>query len=186
MKNPRYALLRTAAIRIRPALPPGTTATFSQLYLLSFPWRWWILYRLAIAARSGFIPAVGPYSRPAIETSIFCGRSKHPGISSTSGAPWPRFAQASGPSAKPCSFALSVHQITPVEARDGSRPAWGRWPSWALRNCLWMLDFNSLNSGQSFVEIQGRVRSVMVNDLFVPGTRPFANGESAAWEAHGE
>lgn len=30
-----------------------------------------------------------------------------------------------GSSAKPCSYARSVHQITPVEARDGSSPAWG-------------------------------------------------------------
>lgn len=32
MKNPRYALFNTAAIRINPALPPGTMHTFSHVY----------------------------------------------------------------------------------------------------------------------------------------------------------
>lgn len=36
------------------------------------------------------MPAVGPYSRPAMVMSIVVGRGKEPMISSsTSGAPWP-------------------------------------------------------------------------------------------------
>lgn len=44
------------------------------------------------------------------------------------------YAHEEGSSEKPCSFALSVHQTTPVEALDGSSPACARCPSWALRN----------------------------------------------------
>lgn len=90
------------------------------------------------------MPAVGPYSLAATDMSIVSGRLKHPEISSsTSGAPWPRLAQASGSSRKPYSEARSVHQTTPVEERLASRPACGRWPSWAFRNWRWILDWIS-------------------------------------------
>lgn len=73
------------------------------------------------------MPAVGPYSREAEVMGMVVGRGKLPSISSSaSGAPWPRLAQEEGSSAYPCSVARSVHQTTPVEAREASRPAWGR------------------------------------------------------------
>ncbi|KAI6804530.1 hypothetical protein KC361_g195 [Hortaea werneckii] len=93
--------------------------TFSQVYWLSLPSR-------------GLMPAVGPYSPFDVcgDVSTYEG-----GVgalkafcylpSSTSGAPWPRFAHSLGFSRKPCSYARSVVQTTPVEARDGSRPACG-------------------------------------------------------------
>lgn len=119
-------------------------ATFSQVYLLSLPWRWCSLYSLATASRRGLIPAVGPYSRAAMEMSMEVGRGKQPAMSSsTSGAPWPRLAQASGSSRKPYSDARSVHQTTPVDERLASSPACGWWPSWALRNWRWTLDCSS-------------------------------------------
>lgn len=163
MKKPRYAWFSTAAIRIRPARPPGTMATFSHVYWLGFPFRWCSLYMRATASRSGLIPAVGAYSLEATVMSMCVGRWKQPSMSSstyaalvfsacfscttfvlrdkspaehansvpiklTSGAPWPRFAHSSGSSKKPNSPALSVHQTTPVDDREGSRPAWGRCP----------------------------------------------------------
>jgi hypothetical protein len=40
-------------------------------------------------------------------------------------------------------FGAPEVQTTPVEARVGSRPAWGLWPSCDWRNCLWMLEPSS-------------------------------------------
>lgn len=76
---------------------------------------------------------------------IEVGRGKLPAMSSSaSGAPWPRLAHDEGLSKKPCSLARSVHQITPVEAREASKPACGRWPAWAHRNSRWVSDFFSV------------------------------------------
>lgn len=111
-------------MRIKPALPPGTMQTFSQVYWLSIPFRCCSLYSPATAARRDLMPAVGPYSRAAVLMGMDVGRGKLPSISSsTSGAPWPRLAQEAGSSAKPLPTAFSVHQITPVEEREASRPA---------------------------------------------------------------
>lgn len=131
-------------MRIKPARPPGTIATFSQEYWLSLPWRCISLYIRATAARRGLMPAVGPYSLAAIETSMCVGRGNEPSMSSsTSGAPWPRLAHSSGSSRNPCSAARSVHHTTPVDARVASRPAWGRCPGLAARNCLWIFELVS-------------------------------------------
>lgn len=78
--------------------------------------------------------------------------------SSTSGAPCPKFAHSSGESANPCSYARSVHQTTPVEALVGSRPAWERWPSWALRNCRWIVELVSTKGSSVSIYPQKRIR----------------------------
>jgi hypothetical protein len=49
----------------------------------------------------------------------------------------PRLAHFSGSSRKPYSDARSVHQTTPVEAREASRPAWGRWLKIAVSVLRW-------------------------------------------------
>src|SRR5690349_20164642 len=68
------------------------------------------------------MPAVGPYSRPLTEIGMEVGRGKHPSISSsTSGAPWPRFAHSWGSSRKRCPAACSVHLISPSELRLRAR-----------------------------------------------------------------
>jgi hypothetical protein len=70
-------------MRMRPARPPGTMATFSQVYWLGLPLRCISLYRRATASLRGLMPAVGPYSRLAVEMSMWVGRWKQPAMSSS-------------------------------------------------------------------------------------------------------
>lgn len=72
-----------AAIRIKPARPPGTIATFSHVYWDGLPCRWWALYMLATASRRGLIPAVGAYSLEATVMSMCVGLWKQPSMSSS-------------------------------------------------------------------------------------------------------
>lgn len=110
-----------------------------------------------------------------------CGRGKQPSISSsTSGAPWPRLAQSSGSSRKPNSAARSVHQTTPVEARVASRPAWGRWPSWAARNWRWTLLLASERGRMSASQLDGCCgKRQAASSRQVTVDARFANGEPA-------
>jgi hypothetical protein len=62
-------------MRMRPARPPGTMQTFSQVYCDGLPWRWCALYSFATASRRGLIPLVGPYSRLPTEMLSVLGRS---------------------------------------------------------------------------------------------------------------
>jgi hypothetical protein len=89
---PTYTSPMTAATRLKPARPPGTIHTFSYVYLLSLPWRYSTLYKLATASRNFFTPVVGAYSCASVGIQRVLMRGGALGSSPTSGAPWPRFA----------------------------------------------------------------------------------------------